>query len=392
MAVIKKVHLTLKLNKKEKAKALHIQLMTYFRERILDGRLPPGARLPTELELAQEHEISRDTVRQALALLVSEGLLKRVQGRGTFVRQPPPVRPDEVKEAKKHIGLVLNRPPTAQINMDILIGVEQAAKSHGYHVTFTYAEESQEQETRDIARLLRTDDHVMGLIIFPHSDSAYDEAIWQLHADHIPFVLIDRYFPDLAVDYVGPDNVGGGYRATEHLLILGHERIGFVGSPIETVQTTSVHDRWKGYRSALEKYGIAYDETLIIPKTRIPQADADAVYAEFLLRPDHPTAIFAANDLVALELLQIARRNGIHVPEDLALVGFDDLSFAAHLTPPIGMKLRKTSGRNWQKKALRDIIIVLKQTSHEEQSYGKCITDGLHSQPGVGKRGQPIGP
>ncbi|HLZ57373.1 MAG TPA: GntR family transcriptional regulator [Ktedonosporobacter sp.] len=326
--------MTLKLDKKENARALHLQLMTYFRERILDGRFPPGTRLPTELELAQEHQISRDTVRQALALLVSEGLLERVQGRGTFVRRPPQAHSDEAKKDKKHIGLVLNRPPTAQLNMDILIGVEQAAKSHGYHVTFTYAEESQEQETRDIARL-RTD-QVMGLIIFPRSDSAYDEAIWQLHADHIPFVLIDRYFPDLAADYVGPDNVGGGYRATEHLLILGHERIGFVSSPIETLQqTTSVHDRWEGYRSALEKYGISYDETLVIPKTTIAQADAQAVYTEFLLQPDHPTAIFAGNDLVALDLLHIARRHGIRIPEDLALVGFDDLSFAAHLTPPL---------------------------------------------------------
>ncbi len=77
-----------KLSKKERTKILHTQLMTYFRERILDGRLRAGTRLPADGELATQYQISRDTVRQALALLVNEGLIERVQGRGTFVSQP----------------------------------------------------------------------------------------------------------------------------------------------------------------------------------------------------------------------------------------------------------------------------------------------------------------
>ncbi len=70
-----------KLNKKERTKILHMQLMTYFRERVLDGRLPAGTRLPTDGELAVQYQISRDTVRQALALLAGEGLIERVQGK-----------------------------------------------------------------------------------------------------------------------------------------------------------------------------------------------------------------------------------------------------------------------------------------------------------------------
>src|SRR6266487_4059723 len=78
----RKTDLIAKLNKKERTKILHIQLMTYFRERVLDGRLPAGTRLPTDGELAAQYQISRDTVRQALALLAGEGLIERVQGRG----------------------------------------------------------------------------------------------------------------------------------------------------------------------------------------------------------------------------------------------------------------------------------------------------------------------
>ena len=308
--------------------------MTYFRERILDGRLPEGTRLPTELALAAEHQISRDTVRQALALLVDEGLLERVPRRGTFVKQSSPMEKVEANQSNdKRIGLVLNRPPASQLNMDILIGVEQAAKSHGYHVSFTYAEENQAQQARDIARLLNS--RVQGLIIFPVSNSMHDESILHLQEEQVPFVLIDRYIPDIEADYVGPDNIGGGYRATEHLLILGHKRIAFMKSYDDTLQTTSVRDRWEGYRKALHEYNIPYDESLLVPQTDTPKIAMRECYEAFLSRADRPGAVFAVNDIVALELMKTAQHLGIHIPQDLALVGFDDLSYAAHLSPPL---------------------------------------------------------
>jgi DNA-binding LacI/PurR family transcriptional regulator len=322
-----------KLSKKERAKILHNQLTTYFRERILDGRLPTGTRLPTDGELAVEYQLSRDTVRQALALLVNEGLIERVQGRGTFVGQLPSNGGPVTQLERKQIGLVLNRTLLTQVNMDLLVGVEQAAKSHGYSVSFTYSEGNQEQQARDIA-LLRAN-HVLGMIIYPLGDTTHDASIQQLQADHVPLVLMDRYFPDLAIDYVGLDNVGSGYRATEHLLILGHRRIGFVFSHEETLRTTSVHERWLGYCKALQKYGVSYDEAQVVPDFRHLQMSAHAGLIEFLERPDRPDAIFAVNDYVALDVMQAAKAIHLHIPEDLAVVGFDDRSFAAHVHPPL---------------------------------------------------------
>lgn len=326
--------LTLKLNKTENAASLHYQLTTYFREHILSGRFPEGMRLPTEFELATEHQISRDTIRRALSQLVEEGLLERVQGRGTFVKSVP-ARPASKAPLnfEKRAAIILNRPPTAQLNMDILIAVEQALKLGNYHVSFTYAEEDQAQLARDIDRFLA--DHVKGFIIFPVSDTSYDEAIWRLQNEHFPLVLIDRYYPDLDTDYVGPDNVGGAYRVTEHLLILGHKRIGFWHSHLETRQTTSVRDRWEGYRRALEEYSITPDERMIVPNKVVSKAEIVECYVSILRQPDRPSAIFATNDLVALDILQAARLCGLRIPEDLALVGFDDLSFAAHVHPPL---------------------------------------------------------
>ncbi len=322
-----------KLSKKERTKILHTQLMTYFRERILDGRLRAGTRLPTDEKLAALYQLSRDSVRQALVLLANEGLIERVQGRGTFVSQPPSNGSPVIQLKQKQIGLVLNRTLRTQLTMNLLAGVEQAAKSHGYNVSFTYAEGDQEQQARDIARLRAN--HVSGMIIWAVGDTTQDASIQQLQADHIPLVLIDRHFPGLAIDYVGSDNVGGGYRATEHLLILGHGRIGFVFAQEETLHTTSVYERWQGYCQALQKYGVPYDETLVVPDFRQPPTGTREGLIEFLQRPDRPGAIFAVNDYVALDVMQAAKAIHLRIPEDLAVVGFDDLEFTAHVNPPL---------------------------------------------------------
>lgn len=151
----------------------------------------------------------------------------------------------------------------------------------------------------------------------------------------MPLVLVDRYLSDLDTDYVVPDNAGGGYRATEHLIILGHTRIGFVYGNMDTLLTTSVRDRCAGFRRALETYGLHCDSSAIIQLPWAGAPDAPVRYQAFLAQPDRPSAIFAVNDEIALFLMQTAQRSGLRVPEDLAIVGFDDLNFAEHVNPPL---------------------------------------------------------
>ncbi len=312
--------------------ALYTQLIAHFRERILDGSLPTGARLPTELELADRYKISRGTVRQAMGVLVNEGFLERVQGRGTFVRALPAAQENQNKASEKRIGLLLSY-AFSELDLDILVGVEHAAKSRGYQVSFAYTEESAEQQTRDI-NWLRAD-HVLGLIIYPLSNIDYDESIWGLRAEGLPFVLVDRYFPKLESDHVASDNVGGAYRATEHLIILGHRRIVFVYSHHGGLVTTSVRDRHEGYRKALAAYGVAYDPSLVLQLPHPSKDDTHNPYEEILRRPDHPTAIFTTVDVEAVAFLRHAQALGLRIPEDIALVGFDNLRLTSQLHPPL---------------------------------------------------------
>ncbi len=311
--------------------ALYAQLVTYFRERIADGSLLPGARLPPEIELTQQYGVSRNTVRQAMSTLVHAGLLERVQGRGTFVTQAA-AAPQVAPNGEKRIGVVLTYTGD-QLNMELLIGIEQAAKSRGYQVSFAYSEERASQQARDVERLRA--DRVAGLIIFPLSNEPDDPVVARLQADGIPVVLVDRYLSERATDSVVADNVAGGYRATEHLLILGHTRIAFVYLGAADLRTTSVRDRWLGYRSALHDHGLPYDERLVFAFPAHSMVADDASYAAFISQADRPSAVCMVNDMQAPALFQAARRGGLRIPDDLAVIGFDDLSFAAHLSPAL---------------------------------------------------------
>ena len=318
------------LDRSTDSAALYSQIASLFRERIERGNLAVGDQLPTEIELAQYYSISRGTVRQAMNALVRQGLLERVAGRGTFVRAPS-VAELSLAPGDRRLGVVLNQVGD-QLNMEILIGVEQAAKSRGYQVSFVYSEENRAQQDRDIQRLKL--DRVAGYIIFPLSDQADDPAVAELQSSGTPIVLVDRYLPALETDYVVADNVAGGYRATEHLLILGHKRVGFVHFDTGTLHTTSVRDRWEGYRAALNEYALPYDESLIftVPHDKTLTTTS---FAPLFSQANRPSAVFVVTDQLVPLLLQAARANSVRIPHDLAIVGFDDLNYAAHLNPPL---------------------------------------------------------
>ena len=142
------------------------------------------------------------------------------------------------------------------------------------------------------------------------------------------------------VDSVSVDNVGAARLATRHLLALGHKRIGFLSGPIKTINRM---DRLDGYRSALHEAGIEPDSTLVWegPSASSQFGDAEAVglgragTQQLLNAPNPPTAIFAINDMYAFGAYAGARDLGYSIPDDLSVIGFDDISFAEIVQPPL---------------------------------------------------------
>ena len=148
----------------------------------------------------------------------------------------------------------------------------------------------------------------------------------------IPFVVMDPAGdPGSDVPSIGATNWQGGLAATRHLVDLGHRRIGAISGPSRMMCSRA---RIDGYRAALETAGVPVDPALI-KNGDFHHESGYRLGLELLRRPDRPTAVFAGNDLQALGLYEAARELGLRVPEDLSVVGFDDLPVARWVGPPL---------------------------------------------------------
>ncbi|MET9760891.1 LacI family DNA-binding transcriptional regulator [Streptomyces sp. NPDC006372] len=153
----------------------------------------------------------------------------------------------------------------------------------------------------------------------------------QLKAKGIPFVVFDpnEDLPD-DVPFVGATNWRGGQAATRHLIELGHRRIAMISGPDHPFCLA----RLAGYSSALTEAGLTVEPDLVV-KTLLTREDGHKAARDLLDRPDRPTAVFTANDMQALGVYQAAREFGLSIPEDLSVVGFDDVPAVSWVDPPL---------------------------------------------------------
>jgi LacI family xylobiose transport system transcriptional regulator len=168
-------------------------------------------------------------------------------------------------------------------------------------------------------------------VILVASDLATD-AKYQLRSRNIPFVIVDPAGdPADDVPSVGSTNWAGGVQATRHLIELGHRRIGVIAGPESLLATRA---RIAGFRSAMDEAGIPVDEELIM-RREFEGEESPAAGLHLLSLEYPPTAIFATSDVKALATYEAARTLGISIPQDLSVVGYDDLQFARWAGPPL---------------------------------------------------------
>ena len=168
---------------------------------------------------------------------------------------------------------------------------------------------------------------VDGLII--SSTTSDDPLIEAICRSHMPFVIVGRYPCQDELNYVDSDNLNGAYQAVEHLLGLGHRRIATISGP----QNTAVGlDRYQGYVQTLHQHGMPVLPELVVESNFTDQGGYTAMQQ---LLPQHPDAVFVASDWMALGAMRALREVGVRVPEDIALVGFDDIPLASQTMPPL---------------------------------------------------------
>jgi LacI family transcriptional regulator len=207
----------------------------------------------------------------------------------------------------------------------LIPGISQACNAHEYTLAL-FLFHTAEEEQKQFKRILGTG-MIDGLIIT--ADRRENEFMPPLLENGLPFVLMGRPAnQSYNISYVDSDNRGGAYLGVKHLIRLGHKRIGI----ITTNLNTAADDRTEGYRQALAEQGIKFYPELFV-EGDFTEASGYAAMRQLI--PHRPDAVFTASDTMATGALRALREANIAVPDDIAVVSFDDLPSAAHTTPPL---------------------------------------------------------
>lgn len=208
--------------------------------------------------------------------------------------------------------------------------IEAAANAAGYSLIYGNTNDSGRMDLHYLK--LFTDQCVDGIIYAQSADATEQErqeCIDYIHSMRIPIVCIDRPVPNLSIPSVVLDNVTGGYLATRHLLESGHRVIGCCVGPKEL---ESSRQRLAGYCKALEEYGVPFEERLIYEGNYSMQSGQEAL--PYLLG-QNITGIFAFNDMMAFGIYKALHSYALSAPQDISIVGFDDIFFAEIVQPPL---------------------------------------------------------
>jgi len=230
-----------------------------------------------------------------------------------------------VKQETKMLSLLITD-ITNPFYTTLARGAEDMAKRNGYKLLFGNSDEDYGKERDYVDMVLST--RVDGVLFAPAGDgSAEHLRLLQRHG--VPFVLLDREVPDVAADQVLGDSREGARRLVEHLLSLGHTRIAMVGGR-QDVSTARL--RYAGYADALKLGDVPFDPALVF-EVGYTSFEAGGLVDALLSAERPPTAVFAANNFLALAVIRALRNRGVRVPEDLSVVCFDDFGEAIVLDP-----------------------------------------------------------
>ncbi|MFF0791805.1 LacI family DNA-binding transcriptional regulator [Streptomyces spiralis] len=212
--------------------------------------------------------------------------------------------------------------------VDVARGAERAAREAGLGVMVCNSAQSVGEEAEYLS--LFAEQRVRGVLLTPTDATGRNIAAFRRH--NIPFVLVDRVAEGASECSVSVDDVAGGALAVRHLVDAGHRSIAYVSGPPGLNQ---VRDRRTGALNALREAGLGPDVLRELPTERLDVAAGRDAGARLLGLADRPTAVFCANDLLALGVLQAMYAAGVGVPDDLAIVGYDDIEFAAAAAVPL---------------------------------------------------------
>ena len=244
--------------------------------------------------------------------------------------------------------------------------IENICLTAGY-MTVVYSTGQDPERESQVLKMLRVQ-RVAGLIVIPtRSDAEHGSHL--VDKINVPTVLLDMFVEGLPYNVIKTDNIEAGRLATDHLLGLGHRRIGII---VGIAGLATSDDRLGGYLKAHAEHGVAVEPGLQLPGN-FDQAQAYRQAIEVLRRPDRPTALVAISNMMTLGLLFAVRELKVKVPAELSIVGIDDLEFAAVIDPAPTVVVTPILAM-----ARRSIELLLRQITNKEAATGKWEINQPH--------------
>lgn len=284
-------------------------------------------RRATIKDVAQAAGVSQSTAARALSGegYVAEAVQARVLAAADELGYVPHAMASSLRrQSSRSIGVLVSDLRNA-FYADLAAGVGRRAREHGYTMVLVDDRGSTEEEREALAVFVGM--RVAGVILTPLSSGAID----YLTRQRTPFIQADRTFSSGASDAVVIDNVGASRRMADHLISLGHRRIALF---IDETDWTTGADRFRGYQESMAQSSVEVDQSLIIPSGWDAGGSRRAA-VEALSRRDRPTAVFAANNIIAEGVWRGITDLGLRVPDDVSLVAFDDAPWMSMVTPGV---------------------------------------------------------
>jgi len=289
---------------------------------IASGQVKAGERLPPVRQVAEHLGIDRNTVRAAYTRLEADGLLTLRQGRGSVVR------PYDVQRSRRQlaslpsftIGVLV--PGLNPFYTPFLRGIEETARNVPYLPLVCYTHDDLDLARSYLDQLLAKS--VDGLIVLPDLPETEGDPV-----DLPPVVHVDK--PCLGHGIL-LDSEQAGYLATRHLIEHGHKRIGLITGLLEW---PNVRECYAGYERALRSVGLAVDAECVAEVTEFSIEAGHQATQRLLELPNPPAAIFGAADVLAIGSMIAIKERGRRVPEDIAVVGYNNIDLAALVEPPL---------------------------------------------------------
>lgn len=321
-----------------------------LRDDILAGKYAIGDKLPTEANLTAQYGVSRYTVRRATSDLEQEHFLYRIQGGGMYVddwhKKPAALTENKV------IGVITTH-LADYIFPQIISGIDRVISDEGYSLLISNTHNTYERERQSLMQMIASG--VTGLIIEPTMSAlpnANKDLYDQLKELKIPTIFINSFYEHFDFPYLTVNDLIAEETLVEHLIAQGHKRI--LG--VFKVDDMQGANRMQGfYKAYQQKPDIALYSNIIMY-----QSDDEANNRNILNKieahlegPQRPTALAIYNDALAIQAIDLVKSLGLRVPEDVAIVGFDDYGMASYVTPSL------TTARHPQDKMGRDAAHML---------------------------------